>query len=142
MERDCIVTMSHVSIEPTVLDKALQHPDTLALAEVYRKKYRDKKIIVGIDACQRLSGGALKLAAFDKLLSDYSNSGDKVVLIQKNLRSSSRVGDEQTTSADMSRLVSDLNVRYANYGLCLEDYYYLLLLSYSISSGALRSPDL
>ena len=125
-----------------MLDKALQHPDTLALAEVYRKKYRDKKIIVGIDACQRLSGGALKLAAFDKLLSDYSNSGDKVVLIQKNLRSSSRVGDEQTTSADMSRLVSDLNVRYANYGLCLEDYYYLLLLSYSISSGALRSPDL
>ncbi len=42
---------------------------------------------LGMDVCQRLSGGALKLAAFDKLLSDY-NVADMsgVVLIQRCIR--------------------------------------------------------
>ena len=31
---------------------------------------------------------------------------------------------------------------YVNYGLCLEEYYSILLLSYFISSGTLGSPDL
>lgn len=50
----------------------------------HRAKYHGKKIIAGVDICQRLSGGALKMAAFDKLLVDY-NLGEKgaVVLIQR-----------------------------------------------------------
>ena len=49
-----------------------------------RAKYHGKKIIAGVDICQRLSGGALKMAAFEKLLVDY-NLGEKgaVVLIQR-----------------------------------------------------------
>ena len=39
-----------------------------------RAKYAGKKIIVGVDTCARLSGGALKLAAFEKLLTDYTNA--------------------------------------------------------------------
>jgi trehalose-6-phosphate synthase len=39
-------------------------------------------IVLGIDVCQRLSGGALKFAAYDKLLSDYHDTAGKVVLLQ------------------------------------------------------------
>ncbi len=56
----------------------------IGLRIVHRAKYHGKKIIAGVDICQRLSGGALKMAAFDKLLVDY-NLGEKgaVVLIQR-----------------------------------------------------------
>ena len=76
----------------------------------------NRRIILGIDACQRLSGGALKLAAFDKLLADYRSTGTKVVLIQRCLRSGGREGDEETTSSDMRKIVADLNLRYNTEG--------------------------
>lgn len=62
--------MSHVSIEANRIAAAARHPETLRLAKELQQKHYGKKIIVGVDACQRLSGVALKLAAFDKLLSD------------------------------------------------------------------------
>jgi hypothetical protein len=52
-----------------------------------KAKHKGKRIIVGIDMCQRLSGLALKLAAFEKLLTDYSHSFNEewtgVVLVQR-----------------------------------------------------------
>ena len=55
------------------------------LCVYYVCRYGEKKIVVGVDICQRLSGGALKLAAFEKLLTDYTaaiGAIDGVVLIQ------------------------------------------------------------
>jgi trehalose 6-phosphate synthase/phosphatase len=43
--------------------------------------YTGKTIIAGLDPCQRLSGIALKLLAFEKLLHDYACYRDKVVRI-------------------------------------------------------------
>lgn len=116
-DREVIVTMSHVSVEPDMLDDAIQHPETQRIAAEIRARsaileashiplehtfhlaqsvcsydeshvvtysYADQKIIVGVDVCQRLSGGALKLAAFEKLLTDYSSMAGKVVLLQVN----------------------------------------------------------
>jgi trehalose-6-phosphate synthase len=72
------------------------------MARAIKAKYHDKKIIVGVDVCQRLSGGSLKLAAFEKLLTDYTDSEGKVVLIQKSLVPGSRPQDEATTSAGIA----------------------------------------
>jgi trehalose-6-phosphate synthase len=69
-EREVIVTMNHVSIEPLLLQRALEDPRTLELAKNLREKYRGKKIIVSVDNCQRLSGGSLRMTAFEKLLED------------------------------------------------------------------------
>ena len=67
----------------------------------------------GIDVCKRLSGVALKLAAFDKMLAD--NGGAKkgdIVLIQKCILTGNRPGDEQTTAADLRKMVNDINGKY------------------------------
>jgi trehalose-6-phosphate synthase len=52
-----------------------------------------------------LSGIVFKLAAFEKLLSDYANSENSVILLQKGLRPKSRVEDEEATSAEVKLMV-------------------------------------
>jgi len=109
-DREVVVTMNHVSIEPDTVDSALANPLTKKLAEELKAKYEGKKIVVGVDPCDRLSGGSLKLAAFEKLLTDYSNAS--VVLVQRNIRRNARIGDESTTSADMISQVNALNSKF------------------------------
>jgi trehalose-6-phosphate synthase len=135
-DREVIVTVSHVSIETDRVGPAALHPETLRIACELRQKYAGKRIVVGVDVCQRLSGVALKLAAFDKLLSD-SNWGRKgnIVLIQKCLRGNTRPGDEETTSADLRKMASDINAKYSHASLATAS------LS-SISTAASTQPPL
>ena len=64
-----------------------------------------------MDTCARLSGGALKLAAFEKLLTDYTNAMGSAVLVQRSIRSGANEDDEATTSADLTKLVDAINAR-------------------------------
>lgn len=114
--REAIVTMSHVSIEPSVIARIVSDPEVQKQAAALRAKHAGKKIIVGVDVCQRLSGGALKLAAFEKLLTDYTNAMGTVVLVQRCLRPGSSKDDEATTSVDLTKMVAGLNARYAREG--------------------------
>jgi len=111
--REVIVTMAHVGIEPEQIDRAVNDPEVQAAAEALRAKHAGKKIIVGLDVCQRLSGGALKLAAFEKLLTDYTNAMGSAVLVQRSIRNGSNPDDEATTSADLTKIVASINARYA-----------------------------
>jgi trehalose 6-phosphate synthase/phosphatase len=111
--RDVIVSMSHVSVEPARIIAAVNDPETQALAAAIRNKYLGRKIVVGVDICQRLSGGALKLAAFDQLLSGDPKMKDTVVLVQKSIRSSARQQDEATTSTEMTDMVAQLNHKHS-----------------------------
>jgi trehalose 6-phosphate synthase/phosphatase len=109
-DREVIVTMSHVSIETPRFDTQLLDAETQRAAEALREKYKGKKVILGIDVCQRLSGLALKFAAFEKFIADYGASN--VVLLQRCIRQGSRPEDEETTSADCKKMVADLNAKY------------------------------
>eukprot|EP01035_Chromulina_nebulosa_P021288 gene21288-27582_t len=134
-DREVIVTVSHVSIETILVDKVLSDPTTFQRALDIRLKYgvtsildtpninpfRDnnkqlnivkKRMIVGIDVCQRLSGGVLKLAAYEKLLTDAPHEKELVTLVQFNVRSNSRLGDESTTSKDMIDMVQRINNKF------------------------------
>lgn len=113
-EREVIVTMSHVSIETDRFDAVLKDPETHALAEKIKTQYNGRKIILGIDVCQRLSGIALKMAGYEKLLSDYSSTEkSSVVLIQRSICQGSRPEDEETTSNDTKKMVQDINSKYS-----------------------------
>jgi len=113
-DREVLVTVSHCSIETERIGPAAIHPETLKIARELRQRYHNKRIIVGVDVCQRLSGVALKFAAFDKMLSDSSwGRRGNVVLIQKCLRNNTRPGDEETTSNDLRKMVADINGKYA-----------------------------
>lgn len=111
-DRQVIVTMSHVSVEPERLDRILSMVEVKSVAMQIRQKYQGKKIIVGVDTCHRLSGVSLKLAAFDKLLSDYSTTGSDVVLLQRCLRPQVRHKDEETTSIDIKMMVDRMNNKF------------------------------
>jgi trehalose 6-phosphate synthase/phosphatase len=114
-DREVLVTMSHVSIETSSLDPVINDLETIQLANSLKEKYKGKKVILGIDVCQRLSGLALKMAAFEKFISDYGVA-DKgaVVLVQKCIRQGSRMEDEETTSNDMKRMVTAINSKYSH----------------------------
>mmetsp|Transcript_30642 Transcript_30642/g.51813 ORF Transcript_30642/g.51813 Transcript_30642/m.51813 type:complete len:1299 (+) Transcript_30642:113-4009(+) len=112
-DREVIVSVSHVSIETDRIASAATHPETLRIAQELREKHAGKRIVAGLDACQRLSGVALKLAAFDKLLADSSwGKRGNIVLVQRCVRGGSRAGDEQTTSNDLQKMVADINHKY------------------------------
>jgi len=68
--REVILSMSHVSIEPDLIDRACKDPETLQMAAAIKEKHRGKKIIVSVDVLQRLSGGSLRMYAYEKLLTD------------------------------------------------------------------------
>lgn len=123
-DREVIVTMSHVSIETERVEAALQHPESARMAVEIQEKYKDMKIILGIDVCQRLSGLALKLLAFDKLAADYVSSPERggLVLIQRCIRQGSRMEDEETTSADIRKMVTEINAKYASSKQIYIDY--------------------
>jgi trehalose-6-phosphate synthase len=44
------------SIETDRIADAVRHPETIRLAVELRAKYINKKVVVGVDVCQRLSG--------------------------------------------------------------------------------------
>lgn len=113
-DREVIVTMSHVSIETERFDVILNNPETAIKAQLIKDKYKGRKIILGIDVCQRLSGIALKLAGYEKLLSEYNTAEKKgLVLIQRAIRQGSRVEDETVTSSDIRGISADLNRKYS-----------------------------
>ena len=121
-DREVIVTMSHVSVEPDVIDEAVNNPEVKAAAMEIRKKYAGKKIIVAVDVCQRLSGGSLKFAAYEKLLNDYSSTVGNVVLIQKSIRPNNRELDEMTTSADLIKMTTLINSKFSHKDQQVIDY--------------------
>lgn len=120
--RDVIVSISHVSIEPGRIIAAASDPETIRQAEEIRAKYVGKKIVVGVDPCQRLSGISLKLAAVDQLLSDNGSIRDSFVLIQKSVRSRARALDESTTSLELTDMVAQLNRKYGAEDRVVVDY--------------------
>lgn len=53
------------------------------LANALREKYKGKRILVGIDRCNRMSGMSLKLLAFEHLLNTDKETAEGVVLVQR-----------------------------------------------------------
>ena len=134
--RELIVTMSHVSIEPNVLDEALADEETKQMAEAIRKKHVGKKIIVSVDVAQRLSGGSLRYLAYEALLMDNQNlievqaeesrpisgkqlvkrqsllPGTKVVLIDRAICNNARPEDQQATTNEMKEMIDTIHEKF------------------------------
>ena len=92
-----LVTISNVSIEADVIGAALDSQIVQDEAERLKLTHRGRSIIAGVDIAQGLSGVSLKLLAFEKLLADYPNWREKIVMVQCCLIPSSRKSDERDT---------------------------------------------
>ncbi|CAM9322431.1 unnamed protein product [Pylaiella littoralis] len=110
--RTVMVVMSHVGIEPKLLKRHIGRKETEQAVKIIQKKHCNKIIMAGVDVCQKLSGVTLKLLAFERLLTEYPHHRDDVVLVQRCLRPSSRVEDEEHTSAEIKQLVARIQQQF------------------------------
>jgi trehalose 6-phosphate synthase/phosphatase len=121
--REVIVSMSHVSIESDMVQRALDDPDVQRMTDAIKAKHAGKKIIASVDVVQRLSGGSLRMNAFEKFLNDnmsllecpITGSADeehvqsKVVLVQKAIRTSARAEDEELSLSELQKMTDAIN---------------------------------
>jgi trehalose 6-phosphate synthase/phosphatase len=112
--RDVMVSISHVGIEPTVLASAMETHQAYEFASGIMAKYPGKTIIAGIDSCQRLSGVALKLLAFERLLEENPVYRQKVVLVQRCTIAQALVSDIKKTSSELRERVAKIKATHGD----------------------------
>ena len=110
--RTVSVVMRHVSIETRKIDRKMSDCGGVGECQQLQAKHAGKTIVVGLDTCQRLSGVALKLLGFEKLLDEFEKWRGKLVLVQRCFRPRSRVDDEARTSAELQLLVQRINAKH------------------------------
>jgi len=83
--RDVLVTISPVGVEASTLDSWMASEVTVQLSKSLNEQYPPgrKVVLAGLDSMQRLSGVALKLLAFERLLEENSVYRERVVLLQR-----------------------------------------------------------
>ena len=100
--------LQHVADAHAVVEKA----------RVRRAAFGRRKVIVGVDACSRLSGVTLKLLAYEKLLTDCPQLVHKVVLVQRCV-----VRDSGLDSRQSAKEIKQLIARICNrFGAGVIDY--------------------
>eukprot|EP00632_Arachnochrysis_sp_CCMP2950_P013738 CAMPEP_0185698610 /NCGR_PEP_ID=MMETSP1164-20130828/6425_1 /TAXON_ID=1104430 /ORGANISM="Chrysoreinhardia sp, Strain CCMP2950" /LENGTH=1015 /DNA_ID=CAMNT_0028365531 /DNA_START=79 /DNA_END=3126 /DNA_ORIENTATION=- len=120
--RTVTVVVRHVSIEPThiahLLRESFAKPlpglkHESAFGAFYEEAINSRTtLLAAVDTCQRLSGIALKVLAFERFLWDYERWRGKVALVQYALREGKRSDDEERTSVEINRLVGRVNASF------------------------------
>ncbi|KAJ1461111.1 glycosyltransferase family 20-domain-containing protein [Pelagophyceae sp. CCMP2097] len=116
--RTVMVVVRHVSIEPEVVTAALESEETADAACRLVASLEENGsggrplLLASIDSCQRLSGIALKLAAYERFLNESPHWVNQVVLVQYATRGSTRLEDEQRTSAELVKIVDRITAIY------------------------------
>jgi trehalose 6-phosphate synthase/phosphatase len=107
-----LVSMSNVSIEPGNVDAVLALSSVKEGHEELRRKHQGRIIIGALDIGQSLSGAALKMLAYERLLQDYPAWQHRVVMVQKLLIPGSRKSDEAVTTREVRRLVKRIQDKF------------------------------
>lgn len=121
--RTLLISMSNVSIEPRMVDAALMLPSVKDGKLALRSKHDGRIILGGLDIGQRLSGTALKLLAYERLLQDYPVWQSRVVMVQRVLIPGSRKADEVSTTREIRGVVKRIMDRYGREVIDYEEYY-------------------
>eukprot|EP01138_Halocafeteria_seosinensis_P014351 gb/GECG01014652.1/.p1 GENE.gb/GECG01014652.1/~~gb/GECG01014652.1/.p1 ORF type:complete len:1488 (+),score=191.88 gb/GECG01014652.1/:1-4464(+) len=104
--RDVMVAISHVGVDVPKLKGWMDSHEAAYHAAHFRSAYPYKIIIAGFDTCERLSGIALKLLAFERLMEQNSRLREHVVLVQRCEIRDSQPSDYARTSKELKNLVS------------------------------------
>lgn len=68
--RDVFLSITHVGVEASALNEWMASTTAAAVARHFAEKYAGRTVIAGFDSCQRLSGIALKLLSYERLLEE------------------------------------------------------------------------
>ncbi len=110
--RTVMVVISHAGIERDALNSINELPITRNTAASIKDAHPNRRILCGIEICQKLSGIGLKLLAFEKFLTEYPTWAKKVVLVQYCLLPSNREEDEKLTSMEVNEIASRIKKTY------------------------------
>lgn len=106
--RNVMLRVGYLAIEPELVREVCSENSYQSYLTELRGKYEGKKIFVGIDWLQRLSGIALKLNAFRELLQKAAD--DNIILIQVCMPTKSTIKeDEQLVEQELSSMCADIN---------------------------------
>ena len=117
-----LISMSQVSIEPSFLRRSLANPETFVETKRLKARFDKKRVIVGIETCQKLSGCEYKLEAFRLFLEENKGKPCNVIMCLAVLRPNSRPDDEAYTSQQLRKMVKQINDTYGKEGEVLVDY--------------------
>lgn len=118
-----LVSMSNVSISPRMVDAVLTLPSVHEGCQSLRRKHHGRYIISGVDIGQRLSGTALKLLAYERLLQDYPAWVSRVVMVQRLIVPGSRKADEDLTVREVRALVKRIQDKFGPAVIDYEEEY-------------------
>lgn len=103
--RTVAITISHIGIEPPLLDVAATAPAVQDDIQVLQEQYKPQKIvIVGVDALERLMGIPLKLLALEHFCIQYPQWAKKIHVIQWG------VFDHLTTQPQQTEVGTGVNI--------------------------------
>ncbi|TYZ56917.1 hypothetical protein PybrP1_001900, partial [[Pythium] brassicae (nom. inval.)] len=110
--RNVVITISHVGIENRAIRELITDPGVQEAARQLREKHAGKVLIGGVDVCQRLSGLALKLLAFEQFFSTCTSWKDRLVLVQRAQLTNARAGDQEYSSREIRKLVARIAAQH------------------------------
>ncbi|KAJ5152666.1 uncharacterized protein N7482_009144 [Penicillium canariense] len=102
-----------VGIDPQKFAHTLQNPDVQDRIRSLEERYKDVKVIVGVDRLDHIKGLTQKLKGFDSFLEDYPELRDKIILIQVAVPSREDVKEYQELETELSTLAGKINGKYA-----------------------------
>ncbi|KAH8553826.1 glycosyltransferase family 20-domain-containing protein [Umbelopsis sp. PMI_123] len=100
-----------IGVDVEKINRYRKNPGVAPKIAAIREMYGDKKIIVGRDKLDPVKGVVQKLNAFEKLLTDYPEWRNKVVLIQVT---SPGVTESRKLETKVSELVSQINGKFGS----------------------------
>jgi trehalose 6-phosphate synthase/phosphatase len=121
--RTLLISMSNVSVEPRMVEAALMLPSVTDGRNAIKKKHEGRIILGGLDIGQRLSGTALKLLAYERLLQDYPVWQSRVVMVQRILVPGSRKADELSTTRELRGVVKRIVDKFGPAVIDYEEYF-------------------
>jgi trehalose 6-phosphate synthase len=102
-----------VGIDPDKFNETLKQDEVQARIKVLTERYKDIKIIVGVDRLDYIKGLTQKLHGFEQFLTDYPKWQGKVVLIQVAVPSREDVKEYQDLETEISCQVGKINGKFS-----------------------------
>ena len=108
------LTVSHVGIDRDVMLHRLQQPELAAAIAKLRERCNTagRKVIGGVEMLNPLQGAALKLDAYEALLSNYPMWRERVCLVQVCFADAARPDQSRKYSASMREAATRIRTRF------------------------------
>lgn len=101
-----------VGIDPQKFADTLAKPEVQERIKSLEERYKDIKVIVGVDRLDHIKGLTQKLKAFDAFLDDHPELSNKIVLIQVAVPSREDVKEYQELETELSTIAGKINGKH------------------------------